>query len=128
MDEKERAALIRKGNEFFNEGKIEDAAKVFIATKYRDGLTRVGDFFFFDKRMPLYAYKYYKLAERKDRIDDIFMRMMNAFKSLVKGEDGDKKEEPKMKVELPPLKVSPKLKIFAEEILRKNEEAQKAEK
>jgi hypothetical protein len=124
MDEKERAALIRKGNEFFNDGKIDDASKIFIATKYRDGLTRVGDYFFFDKRMPLFAFKYYKLAERKDRVDDIFMRMMTAFKSLVKG-DGEKAEPPKMKVELPPLKVSPKLKIFAEEILRRNEESQK---
>jgi len=121
MEEKERIALIRKGNEFFNDGKIDEAAKIFVATNYRDGLTRVGDLFFFDKRQPLFAYKYYKLANRTDRINDIFMRMMFALKSLVSGDDVAKKT-PAIRVELPPLKVSPKLKIYAEEILRNNQE------
>jgi hypothetical protein len=122
MEEKERVALIRRGNEFFNDGRIDDAAKIFIATQYRDGLTRVGDLYYFDKKMPLIAYKYYKLAERKDRINDIFMRMMMALKSLVTTESGDKPAPQRMRVELPPLKVSPKLKIIAEEILRNNAE------
>lgn len=121
MEEKDRIALIRKGNEFFNEGKIDDAAKIFITTKYRDGLTRIGDLFFFDRKQPLLAYKYYKHANRTDRINDIFMRMMFALKTLVSGEDAPK-EAPRIKVELPPLKVSPKLKIYAEEILRNNQE------
>jgi hypothetical protein len=122
MEEKERVALIRRGNEFFNDGRVDDAAKIFIATQYRDGLTRIGDLYYFDKKMPLIAYKYYKLAERKDRINDIFLRMMMALKSLVTAESTGTPEPQHMRVELPPLKVSPKLKIIAEEILRNNAE------
>ena len=124
MTEKERVALIRKGNELYNEGKIEEAIRIFSATGYKDGLTRVGDLYYFDKKMPLIAYKYYKLAGRKDRIDDIFMRMIFALTSWVKAGDGGA-ETPKMTVTLPEPKVSPKLKLAAEEILRRNEEEAK---
>ena len=41
MTEKERVALIRKGNELYNAGKIEEAIRIFTATGYKDGLTRV---------------------------------------------------------------------------------------
>jgi hypothetical protein len=123
MTEKERVALIRKGNEFFNDGKIEEAIRIFTATAYKDGLTRVGDLYFFDKKMPIIAYKYYKLAGRTDRINDIFERMVFALQRLVKAGDGDVPAAPK--ITLPELKVSPKLRIAAEEILRRNEEEKK---
>jgi hypothetical protein len=38
-----RAALIRRGNEFFNRGQTELARRVFLTTRYSDGLIRVGD-------------------------------------------------------------------------------------
>ena len=123
MTEKERVALIRKGNELYNAGKIEEAIRIFTATGYRDGRTRVGDMFFFDKKMPIIAYKYYKLAGRTDRINDIFERMIFALQSLVKAGDGDVPAAPK--ISLPEPKVSPKLRIAAEEILRRNEEENK---
>jgi hypothetical protein len=123
MTEKERVALIRKGNELYNEGKIEEAIRIFTATGYKDGLTRVGDMYFFDKKMPIIAYKYYKLAGRTDRINDIFERMVFALQKLVKAGDGDVDIAPK--VSLPEPKVSPKLRIAAEEILRRNEEEKK---
>ena len=123
MTEKERVALIRKGNELYNAGKIEEAIRIFTATGYKDGLTRVGDMFFFDKKMPIIAYKYYKLAGRTDRINDIFERMIFALQSLVKAGDGDVPAAPK--ISLPEPKVSPKLRIAAEEILRRNEEENK---
>ena len=96
MTEKERAALIRKGNELYNEGKIEEAIRIFTATCYKDGLTRVGDLYFFDKKMPIIAYKYYKLAGRTDRINDIFERMVFALQKLVKAGDGDVDTAPKV--------------------------------
>lgn len=123
MTEKERVALIRKGNELYNAGKIEEAIRIFTATGYKDGLTRVGDMFYFDKKMPIIAYKYYKLAGRTDRINDIFERMIFALQSLVKAGDGDVPAAPK--ISLPEPKVSPKLRIAAEEILRRNEEEKK---
>ena len=39
----QRAALIRKGNELFNRGAVEEAKRIYITTRYGDGLVRVGD-------------------------------------------------------------------------------------
>ncbi len=117
MDSKERVELIRRGNEFFNNGEISKAAALFVKTGYRDGLTRIADHLFYDQRQPLVALKYYRMVNRQDKVNEIFERMIFAFGKLMG------KEPPKQKVELPPLKVSPKLKILAEEILRNNEAA-----
>jgi len=119
VDKKERIELIRQGNCFFNEGEIENAIVLFEKTKYRDGLTRIADYYFYDKHQPLVALKYYKMVNRKDKVDEIFERMIFALGKLLGKE---KKQE--QRVELPPLKVSPKLKILAEEILRDNESAE----
>lgn len=119
MDSSERAALIRKGNELFNQGKLTEAEKIFVSTMYKDGLTRIADYFYFDKKMPLFAYKYYKMAGREDRVSEIFDRMIFAFTKLIREDDNVEKEE--NKISLPQPKVHPKLKIFAEEILRKSE-------
>ncbi|OHD71526.1 MAG: hypothetical protein A2W19_16095 [Spirochaetes bacterium RBG_16_49_21] len=113
MDSRERVEIIRRGNEYFNGGDVHKAAVLFVKTGYRDGLTRVADYYFFDKKQPLIALKYYKLVNRQDKVIEIFERMMFALSKLLG-------KETTLKVELPPLKVSPKLKIVAEEILRKN--------
>ncbi|MCL1912102.1 MAG: hypothetical protein FWG13_07845 [Leptospirales bacterium] len=111
MEQKQRVELIRKGNELFNKGEIETAAKVFIKTSYRDGLTRVADHYFFDRRLPLNALPYYKMVNRRDKVNEIYERMIFALGRML-GQDN------RPHVELPPPKVSPKLKILAEEILR----------
>ena len=111
MDEKERIELIRAGNRLFNEGEVLKAAKIFIKTSYRDGITRVADFYFYDKKQPLVALKYYQMVKREDKVKEIFERMAFALGKLLG-------KEQTHKVELPPLKVSPKLKVLAEEILQ----------
>ncbi len=122
MDKKERIELIRKGNELFNKGEIEKAAVVFRKTGYRDGLTRIGDHYFYEKKQPLIALKYYKMVNKVEKVNEIFERMVFALGKWL-GEDTVKGESPAQKVdrkvELPPLKVSPKLKILAEEILNR---------
>ncbi len=118
MDSKERVELIRRGNELFNNGEINKAAALFVKTGYRDGLTRIADHLFYDKRQPLYALKYYRMVNRQDKVQEIFERMAFALGKLL-----GKETAPTQKFELPPLKVSPKLKIIAEEILRNNESA-----
>ena len=110
MDKKERVELIRKGNELFNNEKVDEASKIFLITKYIDGIIRVADYYFYDKRQPLIAVKFYKAANRQDKVNEIYERMVFALGKLL---------GKKQKVELPPLKVSPKLKIYAEEILRR---------
>jgi len=113
MDQKERVELIRDGNRLFNEGQIEKARDIFVKTSYRDGLTRIADYYFFDRKLPLLALRYYRMVNRQDRVREIYERMVYALNRLL--------GRTPQKVELPPLKVSPKLKILAEEILRKNE-------
>lgn len=119
MDKKERISLIRKGNEYFNNGDIKNALEIFVKTKYKDGLTRVADYYFYDKKLPLMAVKIYKMAGKIDKVDEIYDRMIMALGQLLG------KEKPGPKVTLPPLKISPKLKILAEEILRREEQDNK---
>jgi hypothetical protein len=114
MNDKDRIQLIRAGNDLFNRGEIEKAAVIFEKTGYRDGLTRVADYYFFDKRLPLVALPYYRMVNRQDKVREIYERMFFALGKLL-----GKEQAPK--VSLPPLKVSPKLKLLAEEILRNNE-------
>lgn len=131
MDGKERTRLIRLGNECFNKGDYRQAATLFIKTQYRDGLTRIADQLFYDQRQPLLALKYYRMVNREDKVREIFERMAFALGRLMGREPAKKKEgmqdsrgpaaAKEIHVELPPLKVSPKLKILAEEILRDQE-------
>jgi hypothetical protein len=121
MDKKERIELIRKGNMLFNQGEIEKASIIFRKTAYRDGLTRIGDYYFYEKRMPLIALKYYKMVNKTEKVNEIFERMVFALGKWI-GEDKVKDSASSKRVELPPLKVSPKLKILADEILQRGKE------
>lgn len=46
VDSATRALLIRKGNDFFSSGKIKAAEKIFVTTDYKDGIVRLGDYYF----------------------------------------------------------------------------------
>jgi hypothetical protein len=72
---KERLLLIRKGNEFFNGGDVEKAARIFTATAYKDGLIRVGDYYYFDRKDPLKALQFYLEAQYEKRIREVFERI-----------------------------------------------------
>ncbi len=118
MDNKERIELIRRGNDLFNRGDIPGAATIFQQTGYRDGLTRVADHYFFDRRLPLVALKYYRLVNRQDKVREIYDRMVFALGKWLG-------REPENQPPIPEPKVSPKLKIYAEEILRDLAEKEK---
>jgi len=123
MKDDEKAALARKGNEFFNNGNIAEAIKYFVKSGYRDGIMRVADYYYFDKKQPLVALKFYKMINRKDRIDEIFARMIFALNKLLKpvskGESGSAAADSGSNEEIE-VKIHPKLKILAEEIIRDN--------
>jgi hypothetical protein len=61
LSREKRAALIRKGNELFNKGEMALAQKIFITTKYSDGLIRLGDHYVKGGR-PLDALRVYWIA------------------------------------------------------------------
>ncbi|MDC7126427.1 MAG: hypothetical protein PQJ46_12725 [Spirochaetales bacterium] len=64
----DKAALIRKGNTFFNSGEIEKAERIFITTGYTDGLIRMGDIHLKNDE-PLKALRMYWLAPAPDKIE-----------------------------------------------------------
>jgi hypothetical protein len=45
LDPSRRAALIRKGNELFNNGNIQTSKRIFLTTGYSDGIERIGDYY-----------------------------------------------------------------------------------
>jgi len=90
MDDKERTALIRKGNEAFNSGNIHLASEIFKSTDYKDGLIRVGDYFYYDKHQPLMAYGYYRRANYKKMLNKLSDSFIFALKCWLAPEPGDK--------------------------------------
>jgi hypothetical protein len=74
----DRIELIRKGNEAFNKGDYSTARDCFIKAGYGDGLIRLGDYYMYERRLPLLAYGYYKKAGAKEKIEDLHRRMVLA--------------------------------------------------
>lgn len=128
MKDEEKVALVRKGNEFFNNKNISEAIKCFVKAGYRDGITRVADFYYYDKKQPLIAFKFYKMVNRKDRVDEIFARMMFALNKLLKSNPETETETSAAAgsgSEEIEVKIHPKLKMLAEEIIRDNNKGEK---
>ena len=74
-----RAALIRKGNELFNKGDMALAQKIFVTTRYSDGLIRIGDRYVKDGR-PLEALRLYWIAPAPDKTAAIVERIAQVMK------------------------------------------------
>jgi hypothetical protein len=74
ITQEKRAALIRKGNELFNAGKYDLARKIFITTKYTDGLIRLGDHYLKRKKHIL-ALQIYWLAPCPEKVAVLVERM-----------------------------------------------------
>lgn len=83
MNSTERAELIRKGNAAFNAGDYVQARECFTKAKYGDGLIRLGDYYMYERRLPLLAYGYYRRAGAKAKIEDLQRRMIGAFAEWV---------------------------------------------
>ena len=66
LPREKRAALIRKGNELYNKGDLALAQRIFVTTKYSDGLIRMGDRYLKSGK-PLDALKMYWLAPAPDK-------------------------------------------------------------
>lgn len=83
MDSKVRAQLIREGNAAFNDKDIRKARELFIKTGYKDGLVRLGDYFMYDRKLPMLAFGYYKKAGMQSKVDEIFQRMIYALSTWI---------------------------------------------
>jgi hypothetical protein len=78
----QKVALNRKGNVLYNEGKIEDARRIFLTTGYSDGLVRVGDFYRSKGRV-LDALRMYWIAPDKKKSESIIIELSEIIKNMI---------------------------------------------
>lgn len=83
LDGSQRAALIRKGNELYNSGQIDAAKRVFLTTRYTDGLRRLGDYYY-EKNDILEAFRMYWLAPDQRKVDYLVERMAGVVREWLK--------------------------------------------
>jgi hypothetical protein len=83
LSAEQKALLNRQGNVFFNEGNVEGAKRIFIATGYSDGLTRIGDYYF-GKNRELDALKFYLLAHNKRKSEPLIKKAAEIISILIK--------------------------------------------
>jgi hypothetical protein len=87
LNKEDKVALIRKGNEYFNNGKIDIAKKIFITTGYSDGLIRLGDYYN-KKNKPFEALRMYYLAPDKKNADAIIEKMSRIVQYMLHEDEG----------------------------------------
>jgi len=85
LGDQRRIALIRKGNEYFNQGKFDIAKKIFLTADYADGLARLGDFYLKQKK-PLEAFRMYWLAKYPEQVNRMIEKMAAIVKKWIKEE------------------------------------------
>ena len=89
LSRQQKSALIRKGNELYNQGKYELAKRIFITTGYSDGLLRLGDFYY-KKQQILEAFRMYCLAPSKSKVEYMIESMAYVVKNWL-SEEQEKK-------------------------------------
>ena len=87
----QRTALVRKGNELFNAGRIEQAKRVFITARYGDGLSRVGDVYF-EQNRTLDALRMYWLAPAPDKVEKLIEKISSVVQTWMAEEEGTYEE------------------------------------
>lgn len=94
LSDAQKAELTRKGNTLFNEGKYFEAGKIFTLVGYKTGLIRLGDFFYFEKEMPLVAYGFYRNAKHQPMLEKIGESFVFALKCLLSDDDSTPRPKP----------------------------------
>jgi len=95
MDSAQKAALNRKGNKLFNSGEIEEARRIFMATGYSDGLSRVGDYYK-SKNRPIEALRMYWIAPDHVKAEPLIIDVVGAVQAFMyeKEAEAEEKEGP----------------------------------
>jgi hypothetical protein len=81
----QKAALNRRGNVLFNEGDVEGARRIYEATGYSDGLSRVGDAYKREGR-PLDAARMYWIAPDRTKLEPLLESMAEVLRGLLREE------------------------------------------
>ena len=86
LTSEQKVILNRKGNILFNQGRIEEARRIFTTTGYSDGLTRVGDVYA-KKNEWLKALRMYLLAHNKRKSGPLIEKMSGLVSMMLKDEE-----------------------------------------
>jgi len=70
----QKAALIRKGNELYNRKQYDQAKKIFLTVGYTDGISRIGDLCYKNKKI-LEAFRMYAMAPAPDKKAQMIEKM-----------------------------------------------------
>lgn len=82
VSSKDRVQLMRKANEFFNQGNIEMAGRIFVHIGYGDGMIRLGDYYH-EKNEFVDAMMMYHLAGDQGRVDELAERVARALRKWI---------------------------------------------
>lgn len=83
LSSQQRTLLIRRGNELFNKGDIDQAKRIFLTAHYTDGMIRLGDHYM-KQNLPLEAFRMYWLAPDRHKSDYLIERMAGVVRSWLK--------------------------------------------
>ena len=83
LTSEQKVLLNRKGNMLLNDGKVEEAKRIFITTGYSDGLTRIGNVYL-EKNKSIDALKLYILAHNSKKAEQIIEKMASTISLLLK--------------------------------------------
>ena len=83
----QRAALVRKGNQLYAEGKYDVAERIFLTVHYSDGLVRLGDYYR-EQGRTLDALRMFWLAPDETRKEAVMAEMAAVVSKWLR-EDGD---------------------------------------
>jgi hypothetical protein len=86
MDSAQKAALNRKGNVLCNAGDIEGARRIFMATGYSDGLSRIGDYYKSQNRL-LEALHMYWIAPDRVKAEPLVIQAADTLQNLIYEEE-----------------------------------------
>jgi hypothetical protein len=74
-----KTALVRRGNEFLNGGRIEDAKRIFLTIGYTDGLIRVGNYHY-KRNEHIEAFRMFWQAGARREIDNMAERFADVLR------------------------------------------------
>jgi hypothetical protein len=83
ISSEQKVQLIRKANELFSRGELEQAKKIFVSTRYSDGMIRLGDLYARQKDY-LSAFQMYKMAPAPDRAETMILNLTAVLKNWIK--------------------------------------------
>jgi hypothetical protein len=83
LSDSERVELVRRGNELYNAGRIEEAKPLFLKAHYTDGIVRVADHYYYRLKRPAAALLLYRHAGCRERVEQIYETIAAVIRRLL---------------------------------------------